>query len=70
MNGWEKVKLGEISTNIQTGPFGSQLHQSDYEADGLPVIMQKDIVNGSISELGIARIGEQMAKNCCDTKWH
>ena len=62
MNGWKKVKLGEISTNIQTGPFGSQLHQSDYEADGLPVIMPKDIVNGSISELGIARIGEQMAK--------
>ena len=62
MSGWVQVKLGEISTNIQTGPFGSQLHQSDYEADGVPVIMPKDIVNGAISETSIARIGEQMAK--------
>lgn len=58
---WRKVKLGEISINIQTGPFGSQLHQSDYETNGLPVIMPKDIVSGSISESGIARVGEQMA---------
>lgn len=62
MNGWVQVRLGEISTNIQTGPFGSQLHQSDYEVDGVPVIMPKDIVNGAISESGIARIGEQMVK--------
>lgn len=27
---WKHVSLGEISVNIQTGPFGSQLHQSDY----------------------------------------
>lgn len=62
MSGWNKVRLGEISTNIQTGPFGSQLHQSDYEKHGLPVIMPKDIVNGSILESGIARVGELMAK--------
>ena len=27
---WEKVKLGDIAASVQTGPFGSQLHQSDY----------------------------------------
>lgn len=27
---WELTTLGGISKNIQTGPFGSQLHHSDY----------------------------------------
>ena len=53
---WEKVKLGNISTNIQTGPFGSQLHQSDYSESGIPVIMPKDLLNGHITEASIARV--------------
>lgn len=52
----EKVKLGDISANIQTGPFGSQLHQSDYTETGFPVVMPKDLVNGHISEESIARV--------------
>ena len=32
---WKKVKLGEISADIQTGPFGSQLHMSDYSEKGM-----------------------------------
>lgn len=31
---------------IQTGPFGSQLHQHDYSEQGVPVVMPKDIRNG------------------------
>ena len=55
---WEKVTLGDISSNIQTGPFGSQLHQSDYSEQGTPVVMPKDLVNGHISEVSIARVSE------------
>lgn len=55
---WETVKLGDISANIQTGPFGSQLHQSDYSEQGTPVIMPKDLLNGHISELSIARVSQ------------
>lgn len=55
---WEKVKLGDISLNIQTGPFGSQLHQYDYSETGIPVVMPKDLVGGKISELSIARVSE------------
>ena len=55
---WEKVTLGDISSNIQTGPFGSQLHQSDYSKEGTPVVMPKDLVNGHISEASIARVSE------------
>lgn len=55
---WEKVTLGNISSIIQTGPFGSQLHQSDYSEEGTPVVMPKDLVNGHISEASIARVSE------------
>ena len=46
---------------IQTGPFGSQLHQSDYTDDGVPVVMPKDISGGRVSKESIARIPETKA---------
>lgn len=55
---WKKVRLGDISNNIQTGPFGSQLHQSDYSVEGIPVVMPKDIVDGKLSDESIARVNE------------
>ena len=56
---WESKTLGEISLSIQTGPFGSQLHQSDYLDGGIPVVMPRDLVNGTISEESIARVSEE-----------
>lgn len=56
MSEWKKVKLGDIASAIQTGPFGSQLHQSDYSDIGVPVVMPKDIINGCIDESTIARV--------------
>ena len=38
----EYTKLGHIA-KIQTGPFGSQLHQSDYKPSGIPCIMPCNI---------------------------
>lgn len=55
---WKAVTLGDITSNIQTGPFGSQLHQSDYSEEGTPVVMPKDLVNGHIFEASIARVSE------------
>ena len=61
--GWGTRTLGEICDEvggiIRTGPFGSQLHQSDYQNEGLPVVMPKDIVDGRVSVDGIARIGDE-----------
>jgi len=42
MSEWKEYKLGEIA-NVQTGPFGSQLHQSDYVDIGIPSIMPINI---------------------------
>ena len=43
---------------MQTGPFGSQLHQSDYQESGVPVIMPADILDGKIDLTRIARVSE------------
>ena len=56
MREWKKVRLGDIASAIQTGPFGSQLHQSDYSDVGTPVVMPKDIVCGKIDVSAIARV--------------
>ncbi len=56
MSEWQKVKLEDISTSIQTGPFGSQLHQSDYSEKGVPVVMPKDIIDGKVDDSSIARV--------------
>lgn len=42
MSEWKEYKLGEIA-DVQTGPFGSQLHQSDYVDVGIPSIMPVNI---------------------------
>lgn len=48
--------------NIQTGPFGSQLHQSDYTAEGVPVIMPKDVIDDKINFDSVARIPLSLAR--------
>jgi type I restriction enzyme S subunit len=62
--GWEWRPMRAVCTQpngIQTGPFGSQLHQSDYVEDGVPVVMPKNIIDLHIVEEGIARISENRA---------
>jgi type I restriction enzyme, S subunit len=59
--GWERIDLAELTKrfegSIQTGPFGNQLHASDYVESGVPVLMPKDIVNRRASTESVARIG-------------
>ena len=67
MNTWPTMTLGEICEEgggfIRTGPFGSQLHQSEYTDDphGIPVIMPKDMAGGRIDLSSIARIDDATA---------
>ena len=54
--------IGEYGGLIQTGPFGSQLHQRDYTEHGVPVVMPKDIRAGRIDESTVARVSEHKAR--------
>lgn len=59
---WRATTLGQVCDaqggGIQTGPFGSQLHTSDYRYAGVPVVMPTNIGDGGIVEDGIARIDQ------------
>ncbi|MGO9258815.1 MAG: restriction endonuclease subunit S [Bryobacteraceae bacterium] len=62
--GWERAPLVSLCVDrygIQTGPFGSQLHQSDYSEDGVPVVMPKNLIDFRIALEGIAHIPEATA---------
>lgn len=57
---WRVTTLGEACKgsggDIQTGPFGSQLHAADYVTAGIPSIMPQNIGDNRVLEAGIARI--------------
>jgi restriction endonuclease S subunit len=57
---WKMVKLGEITEKIQIGPFGSQLHRSDYIPDGVPLINPTNIKGDTILYDNIVRISEEL----------
>jgi type I restriction enzyme, S subunit len=60
---WTTLTFGEICGQvdgvIQTGPFGSQLHESDYSQEGIPVVMPKDIIQGRVVTDSIARVAPE-----------
>ncbi len=62
--GWDVTDLAGVcveGNGIQTGPFGSQLHESDYSEDGVPVVMPKNLIDFRIATDGITRIPESIA---------
>ena len=56
---WDTVNMSSIATCIQPGPFGSQLHSSDYSDEGTPIIMPKDMIDGRISHSDLAYVSEE-----------
>ncbi|MCG5463443.1 restriction endonuclease subunit S [Micromonospora sp. MED01] len=63
---WRLTTLGDLCRSggggIQTGPFGSQLHASDYVPAGIPSVMPQNIGDNVILEDGIARINNNDAQ--------
>lgn len=64
--GWRSLTLGELAKenggSIQTGPFGSQLHASDYVECGIPSIMPKNISVDGVLKNDIAQIKPEDAE--------
>ena len=48
MSEWKKIELGKLA-EIQTGPFGSQLHQEDYVPVGTPLITVKNLGENKVT---------------------
>ena len=62
---WSESTLGEVlgTANLQTGPFGSQLHAHEYTAEGIPVVMPQDMKNCVVVTSKIARIPPERAES-------
>lgn len=57
MSEWKEYKLEEIA-DIQTGPFGSQLHMSDYRLVGTPIITVEHLGDNKIIHNNLPLVGE------------
>ena len=55
--GWSPVRVEQILVEIQTGPFGSSLHQSDYQLGGVPVVNPASIQNEQIVPISKMAVG-------------
>lgn len=61
--GWKLTSLGEICNgNLQTGPFGSQLHAHEYVPVGIPVLMPKDLIGCRAKLADAAKINQKKAQ--------
>lgn len=57
--GWKWVRLGEIIETVNSGPFGTMIHKSDYSNDGIPLINPTNIKNNEISDYNIAKVNHR-----------
>ncbi len=61
--GWQVTTLGAVCDGaLQTGPFGSQLHAAEYQDEGVPVLMPKDLINGRANLQTAAKISPARAE--------
>jgi type I restriction enzyme, S subunit len=59
---WLITTLGDVCAGaLQTGPFGSQLHAGEYQHEGVPLLMPKDLVNWRANLSTAARIAPSRA---------
>jgi type I restriction enzyme S subunit len=57
MSEWKEYKLGEVA-EVQTGPFGSQLHMSDYKMVGTPIITVEHLGENKILHNNLPLVGD------------
>ncbi len=56
-HGWQPARISQILVELQTGPFGSSLHQSDYQKGGTPVVNPASIKNERVAPIDNMAVG-------------
>ncbi|MFE1325810.1 hypothetical protein [Streptomyces sp. NPDC058741] len=59
---WREGRLRSVDCDVQTGPFGSQLHAEDYIADGWPVINPANITPSGLVADGHVTVSSETRK--------
>ena len=68
--GWQAARISQILVELQTGPFGSSLHQSDYEKGGIPVINPASIKSERLVPVESMAVGPKTLKRLSTFKLH
>lgn len=68
--GWSPATVGQVLLQIQTGPFGSSLHQSDYQLGGVPVVNPASIQNEQIVPVAKMAVGTTTLARLSSFKLH
>lgn len=58
MNNKITITLGEVAS-VQTGPFGSQLHMSDYKSEGTPIITVEHLGENKIIHNNLPLVSDE-----------
>lgn len=58
MEEWKEYKLGDVAS-IQTGPFGSQLHNKDYVLRGTPIVTVEHLGEREFSTQNLPCVSEE-----------
>jgi type I restriction enzyme, S subunit len=58
---WDTALIGDLDIDIQTGPFGSALHRSDYVEGGVPLVNPMHIRQGVIQPDPDFAVGQERA---------
>ena len=68
--GWKEVKIGDVC-DVQTGPFGSQLHEQDYVSNGTPIVTVEHLGNRSFTTQNLPMVSDEdkkrLQKYCMQT---
>ncbi len=55
---WEVKVIGDIA-DVKTGPFGSALHESDYVADGTPIITVEHLGDLGVEHINLPMVSDE-----------
>ena len=58
MSEWKEYMLGDVA-DVQTGPFGSQLHMDDYKEIGTPIITVEHLGDNRIMHNNLPLVGDE-----------